>query len=679
MRSKRAAVVGAAAVLVGIAAFSLRGSPPRARMVVERLFDGLEPEPAGLEPRHHWSGDDLGALWTRVSGERDVTLRSPQLELSSADELDSIVLRFASATPADSTTLAWSTGDSLAGGDLLRNRRQIRPSEDLRVVVRGKDLRGESPSPLRHLFLHLSGVRDPRTAIESISVVTTRERGSGRARVAVDGEMREVLFLRTPGEWSRDIDIPPRAELRFGIHVPSAVPVRARVGIDLRESRETLFDEEIAGGGFRDFVVPLPEARGARLTLSVESALAAVQVLWSQPLLVTETDSPPRPNVVLYVVDSLRAVALSLYGAEPTSSPFLDGLSRESLVVERCYAAASWTKPSVASLLTSLYPQTHRLGARHYADPLPDGVETLPDYFAKHGYVTAQFSANPFSGTLSNLDRGFDQYFAPDSFGSGPSKPTAERMNDRILPWIEGHARDRFFLYVHSMDPHAPYESGGYDSAVRSADAQIGRLYRGLVELGLAEDTLFVVTADHGEAFGEHGPTGHGNSVYDEEVRVPLLLHWKGHLAPRRIERVAHHVDVLPTLLDYASVPFDRGAVEGRSLASAGREGPTFVSRFVYPEDLEIEVLDRNEAHAVIELPWKLIVREGGSPELYHLATDPGEKSNLADRRPDLVRSLNESLERFLERQASGPLEPSRPQPPSPRVLDRLRSLGYLR
>jgi arylsulfatase A-like enzyme len=258
---------------------------------------------------------------------------------------------------------------------------------------------------------------------------------------------------------------------------------------------------------------------------------------------------------------------------------------------------------------------------------------------------------------------------------------------------------------VQSLEPHeprAPTPPGrdpfdAYDAEVSANDREIGRLYQHLVDLGIASRTLFIVTSDHGEAFGEHGHWGHGLSVHEEEVRVPLIVHWPGTIAPAAADEPASLVDVLPTVLEYTKAPFDPARVQGRSLVPGSRLGqarrPLLATRFVYPEDIDVPGADHAEAQALVDFPWKLIATgtdaaRGPRYELYDLARDPMERDDRAAAEPDRVRRLAAALTavlqaqateraRFLQTYGGSPLEPRRV--PSRDVLDQLKSLGYIR
>lgn len=715
--------------------------PNRAVRVVQRLDQPLELQDrarhsgeAATTARYRWSADEIATSWATVATRTSVTLRSPRLELP-PDDLLAITVTLPASAASERALLLWSERPTLSREDYLRNRRELSPASGgpTTVVIRGEDLRADAPQAVRYLFLHLPtpGARDGRTrpplpvgplaGVQSVAVLVTSDLTAaapvGRARVVIGGEVRDVVYSRGPGVSYR-VDVPPRAELRFGLWVTgAAVSLQARVTAAANGRETTLFDQPVTGGAWHDASVPVPVGAGTIVSLSTNAGGSGPAVYWSAPLLVAPEPEIDAPNVVLYVVDSLRADRLGIYGAARSVSPVLDDLGRRGLVYERAYAAASWTKPSITSLLTSLHPETHGLGSRYYTDPLPDSVVTLQDALRADGYVTAQFTANPLAGTLSNLDKGFDWSLLPDAFGrarASDARPKigADDLNARIVPWIESHARERFLLYIQSIDAHPPFVAPGagpagnaladYDAAIAFNDREIGRLYQRLVDLGLASGTLLIVTADHGEAFGEHGRTGHGQSVYDEEVRVPLVVHWPGQVPSGRIEDPVHLNDVLPTILTYCSVVFDRDRFQGRALPRPGASGaprPVIVTKFVYPEDLDVTDANHAESRAVVTFPWKLIASDeadgGRRLALYDLGADPLERLDLAPFQPERVGRLNDFLDRFLRDQATarrrflaehggppggragGVAAPRRL--PSRETLEQLKSLGYIR
>jgi arylsulfatase A-like enzyme len=697
--------------------------------------DLVGPDP-GL---YRWDKAALRREWQAQVNAQGRTLRSPRLPFASLADIDRIEVTLSTDRPPATATMLWNDREALSRVEQLRNRRELTlPVSQATLAIRGEEIFDgswhEHPGAVR-AFRYLL-IRQPAqgkaAAIESVRIVPRSEalasRRSGRARLAIAAETRDTLVVRTPGALRYRTRIPAGAELTFGL--ASADPAASlrysvRVAVEGVPEATPLSGQHPSGSGWRDIRLTLPASAGqdARITLAADSDRPGTAALWSAPRIALPRGEDGPPSVILYVLDALRADRLGLYGYAGNTSPFLDQLGARGIVFRRCSAAATWTKPSIASLLTSLYPQTHGVGGRTYTDALPDAVPTLADLLHDAGYVTAQFVANPMAGSLSNLDQGFDYATGPlglQAAPAGPERPKvrSDEINARVLPWLAAHAHDRFFVYIHSMDTHPPYAGqavanagargsaapGGpdpYDAEIRANDASLRQLYERLTTLGLARTTLLVVTADHGESFGEHGVMGHGASVYQEEARVPLVLA-DDKLAPAVVDLPAHHVDLLPTILGRCGVRFDRRQFEGIDLLAAGQgDRPPrtlFVTRFAYPFDDLLEPTPDREWYAVVQGDWKLIVREPRdpratvSPSLYDLATDPREAHDLSRSHPDRVADLSSALKAFLARQRvrraefleryPGPVTMGQagPSPALPRaLLESLKTLGYIR
>ena len=720
-----------------------RPAPP---VVIDRFFDHPErltlpvpvapapspPSPAGFQ----WDKAALAHLWLAQEGEQGRMIRSPRLPFASLAEIDRIEIALSTDRPPAALTLLWNDHPTLSREDRLRNRRELTlPVSRGTLTVRGSevfDASGQAPSaappPSYHLFIRrpAEGVA---AAVESVRVVPRAEALAsptlGRARLTVAGETREAFVVGAPGALRYRTRIPAGAELSLGF---ASLEPEATLRYSVSVAGEgvlgppPLAGRYAPGSGWRDLRMRLPASSGeALITLDVQSDEPGAHALWSAPSLAPPRGEDGPPNVILYVLDALRADRLGLYGYAGDTSPFLDELGTRGIVFRRCFAAATWTKPAITSIMTSLYPQTHGVGGRTYTDALPDAVPTLADLLHGAGYVTAQFVANPLAGSLSNLDQGFDSAIGPAGLSSvspGPERPKvrSDEINARVLPWLAAHAHDRFFVYIHSMDTHPPYargtggsaaarggadppNGGDYDAEIRANDLSLRRLYEGLTALGLTHKTLLVVTADHGESFGEHGVRGHGASVYQEEARVPLVLA-EDSLRPAALDTSAHQVDILPTILGRCGVRFEPRQFEGIDLLARGDrpERTLFVTRFAYPFDDMLEPTSEREWYAVVRGDGKLIVRQGRDPReppkqaLYDLASDPRELHDRGPDHPQEVAELAKALRDFLAGQSvrraeflaryPGPitmgLAGGNPQVP-PSLLESLKALGYIR
>jgi arylsulfatase A-like enzyme/Tfp pilus assembly protein PilF len=410
----------------------------------------------------------------------------------------------------------------------------------------------------------------------------------------------------------------------------------------------------------------------------VLAAIVAFRARWVEP--------KPREaglNVLLVTIDTLRADALGSYGSRVAQTPWLDRLAREGVRFETAHAHNVTTLASHANILSGRLPTDH--GVRDNAGfRFPAAAPTLATLLKAAGYRTAAFvSAFPLDSRFG-LARGFDVY--DDRFVDAQARP-AFLEQERAAPstvalarkWIES-ATGPWFAWVHLYEPHAPYappepiagrfRDRPYEGEVAAVDAALQPLVEPLVEDGENGDTLVVLTSDHGESLGEHGEATHGIFAYEATLRVPLIVYQPRLFRPRAAKTAARHVDLLPTVLDAVALPVPQG-LAGRSLVDVAAGGPA-TEAATYFEALSGQ-LNRGWAplYGLIQGGSKYV--ELPLPELYDLASDPGEARNLAASRPQALEALRRSLATF--RAVDAAVRPSRE---SEATLERLRSLGYL-
>jgi arylsulfatase A-like enzyme len=399
--------------------------------------------------------------------------------------------------------------------------------------------------------------------------------------------------------------------------------------------------------------------------------------------------SSERPNIVIYLADTLRADHVGCYGYRLNTTPNIDRLAHRSLIFNRCYATAPWTKPSVASLLTGVLPAVHQAVLTTFDVPslttapvqnLRDSFRTFPELLADHGYHSSVFQTNPHLQRELGFARGFQEY------SYQLAQPPDAQM-DAVLEYLRAEAQEPFCLYVHGIDPHAPYEPRPqdflklhghsledaeaslsehdrnivhahlrlyerregepvaalhalsahgvdhqrqrYDGEIFGVDHQFGRLLAYLEQNDLLRRTVVLMVSDHGEAFGEHGYFGHGNSLHDEEIRVPLILHVPDGPVGLQVPYTVSLCDVYPTLATLAGVKWP-DYVQGRPLLTRGRElavegdEAVFASR----DDRTDNTADWDVA--MIEGSSKVMATEaGGQYAAYDTSIDPGEQQNL--------------------------------------------------
>ncbi len=436
--------------------------------------------------------------------------------------------------------------------------------------------------------------------------------------------------------------------------------------------------------------------RSARRRLALAASVTGILGLLACTGETPRKDEPPRasgstefrrisatPSILLVSLDTTRADHLGCYGNREASTPNLDRWAREGVVFENALTPVPVTLPAHASLLTGLL--SHRHGVRdnaHYR--LPEGPETLAGRLAQSGYDTAAVVAAAVLDRQFGLGRGFGLY---DDAVSGERLEIAERkataVTDRALSVARG-LTPPFFLFVHYFDPHADYEppapfsdrfrSSPYDGEIAYVDQQLGRLRRELAALGRLRDTIVVIVGDHGEGLGEHGEDTHGVFLYQSTLHVPLIVVVPGLWpAGTRVSEPVSLVDITPTLLELTGQP-PPADLDGRSLARLVESGPAGARWLPLESEYGFNSFGWAPLSGLTDGKQKWI--GAPEPELYDLATDPGEKRNLAAERPE-ERDRLASL--WRERVAEGrrsPLDASDPE--SAARLARLAALGYV-
>jgi len=391
------------------------------------------------------------------------------------------------------------------------------------------------------------------------------------------------------------------------------------------------------------------------------------------------------PDIVLVTIDTLRADHVGAYGARTGATPVMDGLSRQGVLVEEAVVQVPQTRPSHASLLTGLLPFQHGLRDNASA-PLSRSVPTLASSLRKAGYATAAFiGAYPVS-RASGLDSGFDVF--DDPFGGGldflagagerNERPAAEVMS-AALAWMARPSAKPRFVWLHFFEPHFPYEppapfkerypDSPYDGEVATADAQLKRL---LDRFPPSSSRLIVVTSDHGEGLGDHDEDEHHLFVYDSTLRVPLVAAGGGLPAGTRLRGQFRSIDLMPTLLEAVGVPAPRvtGASRWRNLMT----GSVIPDNESYAESLygalhfgyaPVRAL-RTEGFKFIDTP---------RAELYRVASDPGELTNLMAQRAPLANAMQARLRQIHGEDAK---KAQNTAPADPVQLERLAALGYV-
>jgi arylsulfatase A-like enzyme/Flp pilus assembly protein TadD len=400
---------------------------------------------------------------------------------------------------------------------------------------------------------------------------------------------------------------------------------------------------------------------------------------------------PPR-HLVLVTIDTLRADRVGVYGSTTVQTPHLDRIAREGAMAEHASVHAPLTRPSHVSLFTGLYPAEH--GIRdNVSPPLAGGVPVLAEILQRQGFRTAAFVSSIVLSKQSGLGRGFGVYSDHFDVDADDARflNTIQKRGDLTMgeatAWLAEPGNERRFAWIHLYDPHDPYEppepyasryaGRPYDGEVAWSDELIGRLDEALAANGLRDDTLLIVTSDHGEGLEEHDEAVHGFFVYETTLRVPFLVRGRGVAAGTRLGVVARTVDVLPTALDLLGLSGQTPQVSGRSLSPALRgaamdDEPTFAESLV-----PLVHYGWSDLRALRDGRWKYILAP--RPELYDLEQDPGERENLIDKEPQRARAYRGGIEQRL-RDEQARLANASPATASvpPDLLEKLGALGYV-
>ncbi len=511
-------------------------------------------------------------------------------------------------------------------------------------------------------------------------------------------------------ERSASVVVPREATLHFAYALTDAAgaPGAGAVVLEVEGTRDdetkilwstTVQPGTAAAHQWRDVTVPLATRADTHIAFTFRARAAGatpaiLTPLWGDPTIVAPgTRIPERRNVILISLDTLRADRVGVYGSYRPTTPVLDALAAESAVLTNAWAPWPETSGSHMSLFTSRYPSEH--GVKGFVSAPARTIELLAERLRRDGYLTRAFTEDGGVWANAGFARGFSAYGerrSPDFVYRGEAAGT---FGDAIA-WLEAHADRTFFLFVHTYEVHAPYapptdyeelfseipprepgrlgtEALAYDRETRHVDHQVGRLLEALRRLDLDHRSIVIITSDHGEEFGEHGNRGHGRSLHREVLHIPMIVWAPGLIANARLATPASLLDIAPTVLALTGLAPDP-THRGQSLAPALRSGRSDAAdddRILFAE---VDRLDRGQ-------PYRhLAARRAGHTAILDLADesvrcygsdDPGETRPGPDC-ADLVGAL------VTHRESAQPTTGVAPDALDPRLVEKMRALGYL-
>ncbi len=410
-------------------------------------------------------------------------------------------------------------------------------------------------------------------------------------------------------------------------------------------------------------------------------------------------------NVILLSIDTLRADHLQCYGYGRETAASICELAEDGVLFETCITNSPWTMPAVMSMITGLYPLNHNVIRRPDSEvgSLSHSKKTLAELLKGDDYAPASFVANKLLAKDIGYNRGFDTYIILDD-------EKAENLTNLALEWLEENRDEKFFLWLHYMDPHwhygAPYPFSEiftaiphcsqlddrlkhnaervksekcvdsliarHDNEIVYTDYAIGKMIRYLKDEGLYDNTIIIVTADHGEGFLEHDHLGHGNIYYDEALRIPLIIIHPDYGKGERIEDQVSLIDIMPTVLEFLDIEAEN--LDGESLVPL-MENETVDKRPVISQGHLRRISVRTDEWKFVDKTW-----ENGThrKELYDLVNDSSEKTNLYDEMVDVSEYFEGIFREHFEMYHHNRTEDDTNSIDMEKFNEMLRSLGYM-
>jgi arylsulfatase A-like enzyme len=570
--------------------------------------------------------------------------------------------------------------------------------------------------------------------------------GELKRKLKIGGRTMDVLTAPPGAEYAFYPELKEPSQLDFGVGIvrqkDSGSAAKTKTGVSFRiilereGRRKTVFQKFLEIPADANHILSIEKVNvpydlsGTRLIMSTMGEEPAFS-FWFNPVLYQPKEIT-RP-VILISVDTLRADHLHCYGYERETSPHIDALAEDGVLFENVLAAAPWTLPSHVSLLTGLYGAHHQV---YQEDQRMDpALSTLAEHFRSRDFLCSAYTGGGFVSSVYGFSKGFSSYL--EGAGGVFHQDSAERMYSAVSEWLDQSRGRDFFLFIHTYQPHSPYACpppykimfleedaqfghvdllghlGGkseifrplpdaerrniialYDGEIRYTDERlVGPLIEKLKQMGLYDNALIVFTSDHGEEFFDHGGWGHGQSMYNESLRVPLIIKFP-HSRHRgiRVPDWVSLVDIMPTMLEEAGIEYSGGNTDGISLSEYIKGGKDDSRRLLADVGENILGFHLPRKIAVVQDRDKVIFRERMEEqesaffsvpppyselvEMYRLSEDFEENVNIADTYPSMVNGLISRVNSIYRSAAERRTEKA---DVDEQVKEQLKALGYIR
>ncbi|MCP2520150.1 sulfatase [Candidatus Aminicenantes bacterium AC-335-K20] len=587
-----------------------------------------------------------------------------------------------------------------------------------------------------------------------ISPLKSRHEQSASERNAIADEFEDNPYLvkrklKLGGTWLNVLYAPPKTLFKFKVKIPkksilefgygllnsnNSPPIKFEILIEYENKKIGLFKRLLtreAGDEVFFRRIDLSHYSGKKANLYfLTNSKGKTFSFWYNPVIYTPSDN--YKNVILISVDTLRADHLGCYGYKRNTSPNIDKLAEEGVLFLNSFAPSPWTLPSHISLMTSLNNFNH--GVYYEDQKLKTSILTLAQILRNNGYFCSAFTGGGLVSGIYGFYRGFDSY--REDVGAVFHRDSAERVYKAVYYWLNSNKDKKFFLFLHTYQPHDPYfspypynmtylsenakwryinlkgylggNSGIYKSLLPEERQNIIDLYDGeikyvddclikpliniLKKFNLYDRTLIIFMSDHGEEFFEHGGWEHGHALYNESIKVPLIIKFPfSKFKGKRIKKIARLIDIMPTILDELGLEYPEKKIDGKSLISLIQGREKGERQFVCEVGKNILELRNPRRISINKGIHKIILSEEYEPEdlnfyiypppnmerveIFNLETDVMEKNNLAKKNARLLDELLKELRSVYLLKAPGDVEKIKI---GEDLKKQLKALGYI-